>query len=282
MDGEIRNKILDLVHSRPRAISEIADTIKKNWRTADKYISQLCSEDLIKVHVFRKGSQGALKVVYWSASIHSGPSGIKNFLLQRILNGVKKDDFSALDIVQNVSETKRKVEYYNKENYGGEKNVKNFLKALGQAETKMLLFSGNLSFMNLGGEYDLILNTLEKRLEQGVNIFILTRVDVSNLKIINALLQFNNKNYQGKIEIRYAYQPLRCTVIDEKEVYLKENFQGSNFNKDDALINEGTYIYTLTDLNWISWMIDVFWEIWRGSISAEKRIQVLKDIKFRN
>lgn len=281
MDGEIRNKILDLVHSRPRAMSEIADAIKKNWRTADKYISQLCSEDLIKVHVFRKGSQGALKVVYWPVSITSGPSGVKNFLLQRILNGVKKDDFSALDIVQNVSETKRKVEYYNKENYGGEKNVKNFLKTLKQAEARILFFSGNLSFMNLGGEYDLILNTLEKRLEEGVDIFILTRVDVSNLKIINDLLQFNNKNYQGKIEIRYAYQPLRCTVTDEKEFYLKENFQGSNFNEDDTLINEGTYIYTIKDLNWITWIIGVFWEIWRGSISAEKRIQVLKDIKFQ-
>ena len=57
MDNEIRQKILDFVHSRPRAVSEVASLISKNWRTADRYLEQLSKEDLIKLHVFRKGGR---------------------------------------------------------------------------------------------------------------------------------------------------------------------------------------------------------------------------------
>jgi len=96
MDSQIRNKILDLVHSRPRAIAEIATEIDKNWRTADKYVTKLNEEDLLKIHVFRKGGRGALKIAYWPSSISSGPSGIKNLLLQRILNGVRKEEIFQL------------------------------------------------------------------------------------------------------------------------------------------------------------------------------------------
>lgn len=109
MDNQIRQTILNLIHTRPQAVQEIAVAIEKNWRTADRYIEQLASEDLIHIHVFRKGGRGALKIAYWPSEITKSPSAVKNFLLQRILNGVHKTDFSPLDITQHAASSKRKI-----------------------------------------------------------------------------------------------------------------------------------------------------------------------------
>jgi len=190
---EIRQKILELVHIRPRAISEIAFTINKNWRTADKYVKQLSSEDIIKVHTFREGSRGALKIACWPSQISQEPSNIKNFLFQKIINGVKKDDFSPLDIAQNIPEDRRKIEYIKRNLYETEYNAKSFVNILDEAENRILFLSGNLSFISLGNKSGLIMDLIEKKLKQGVQIFILTRVDSSNASIIENLLNINKK-----------------------------------------------------------------------------------------
>jgi len=276
MDSELRVKILDLVHVRPRAVSEIADAIGKNWRTADRYIDQLAKEDMLKIHVFRKGGRGALKVVYWPTSINESPSSVKNFLLQKILNNSRKEDFSALDIIQNITEKRRKIRFMDTEIYDDKENLENFLSFLGKAENRLLFFSGNLSLMNISKGYKVILGLFDQKLSEGVNIFMLTRVDASNSFILRDLLNLNKKGNLGKVEIRYAYQPLRCTVVDQKEMRLKENFLGNSFDRDGK--NNGTYLYVTDDVSWVDWMSDVFWHIWHGSISAEKRLEVLKTV----
>lgn len=273
MDIEIRKKILELIHIRPHAISEIAEKINKNWRTADKYVQELSKEDLVRTHVFRKGGRGALKVVYWLTLLSENPSSVKNFLLQRILQGTKKQDFSALDILQNVSKEKRKITLIEKESYHKTNNLEDFWELLKKAENQILFLSGNLTFMYIGDKVNDFLELFKKKLEEGVNIYFLTRVDESNKEIIQKLLQINKSSKKGKIEVRYAQHPLRCTIIDEKEFHIKENLISSDI-KD-------TFIYHVYDKSWIKWITDIFWHIWHGSIDAEKRLEVLKSVRKR-
>lgn len=276
MDSETRQKILDLVHSRPRAIAEIAYEINKNWRTADRYVEILNSEDLIKIHVFRKGGRGALKIAYWPTSITETPSAVKNFLFQKILNGRKKEDFSALDIIQHIPDKKREIYVMKKEYDNSKKNVDNFFKFIKEATSEILFFSGNLSFTQKGNRYKEILDVFEEKTKEGINIFILTRTEPQNEKIIKEILQLNKKGHKGKIEIRYAYQPLRCTIIDDKEARIKEEFS----KYDESYKNkEEIHLYVIKDPDWIQWVIDVFWQIWRSSIEAEKRLKILDQTK---
>lgn len=267
MDNEIRQKILDLVHSRPRAIAEISDAIKKNWRTADRYVEQLVKEDLINVHVFRKGGRGAIKVAYWPTSITTTPSAVKSFLLQRILNGVKRDDFSPLDIVQHVAPQKRKTIAISKETYHGQENLADFLNSLNKAENQILFLSGNLSFIDLGNNPKVFFDLFSRKLRAGVNLYFLTRADYSNDKVIHQLLQLNNSSNKGKAYVRYTQQPLRCTIVDEKEFSIKEIIISTEIND--------TFVYYVYDEQWIKWMIDIFWYMWHGSIDAGKRLDVL-------
>ena len=277
MENEIRQKILEFIHTRPRAVAEVASLISKNWRTADRYLEQLVSEDLIKLHVFRKGGRGALKIAYWPTSITETPSATKNFLFQRIVNGLKKEDFSALDIIQHISNNKRKVELFSKEYYGSVKNISTFWSSLNKAKKQILFFSGNLSFINMGNKFDEFVNLTQKILEKGVNINILTRVDITNTETIKTLLNLNKKDLSGKINIRYAYQPLRCTIIDEDICFLKENMNLYG-DIEDEKTSTSTFIYTATEQDWINWLTKMFWHIWHGSIDAEKRLTVLEEM----
>ena len=273
-----KQKILDLIHSRPRAIAEIAFEIDKNWRTADRYIEQLAGEDLIKTWVFRKGGRGALKIAYWPSSSTSSPSAVRNFLLQRILNGVNKEDFSSLDIVQHIPKEKREVFFLSEESYHKNPNVDNFFERLSKVKSQILFFSGNLSFVDIGERRKEFMKIMEDRIKNEVMIFILTRVDKSNRESILDLLQLNKKGYKGKIEIRYAHQPLRCTVVDEKFFHLKESFSdysaGSKVNYDKL---RGYNIYGVYDEDWSRWISGVFWHLWHGSVNAEDRIKVLDE-----
>ena len=62
---EIKNKILEFVALKPRSIDEIAKHIGKNWRTANSHVEKIARETgLIATRVFRKGTKGALKIVY--------------------------------------------------------------------------------------------------------------------------------------------------------------------------------------------------------------------------
>lgn len=278
MEAEIRRKILDIVHARPRAIAEIALEIKKNWRTADRYVDTLVEEDLLKIHVFRKGGRGSLKIAYWPTSITETPSAVKNFLLTNIMNAKRKENFSPLDILQHVNKSQRKASHLSPEFYHSGGNVESFFNSLKSAEKRILFFSGNLTFTKMGGRYQDQLDLIEKKVKEGVEILILSRVDVTNKEVVSDLLEINKKGYKGRIEIRYAFQPLRCTVIDERLFYIKESFfsQYAGYKEDGEWSWEkGEYIYTITDKEWVDWMIDVFWHIWRGSVDAKLRLDVL-------
>src|SRR3989344_1701809 len=69
---DIKENILRVIQQKPRTVQEIAEIIGKNWRNADRYIELITQETgLIATRVFREGSRGALKVVYWKAFIET-------------------------------------------------------------------------------------------------------------------------------------------------------------------------------------------------------------------
>ena len=68
LNNELIKKIEDFVYSKPRSVQEIASYIGKNWRTADRYISEIEKNyGTIATRVFREGTRGALKIVYWAS-----------------------------------------------------------------------------------------------------------------------------------------------------------------------------------------------------------------------
>ena len=202
---------------------------------------------------------------------------MKNFLLQRIINGRNKGDFSVLDVVQNINQEKRKVSYLSNDYYHSQKNISEFWASLKKAKNQILFLSGNLSFTDIGNKYKEFIELIRSIVKQGVKIFILARVDISDMNKIKELLAINKSGYSGTINIRYAHQPLRCTIIDENTCFLKENvdFYTSTPNKDHQ---SATFIYTLTEQEWVEWLAKVFWHLWHGSIDAERRLMVLEEI----
>ena len=145
LNTEIIRKIESFVYQKPRSIDEIARYIGKNWRTADRYIQSIEKDyGTISTRVFREGSRGALKVVFWSSVEKASRSVFQDMLETQILNGRTKYDFSAFDIFQHVPDAKKRtrVENTTSENTT---DLKDFAENLSLAKTQLIIFSGNLS-----------------------------------------------------------------------------------------------------------------------------------------
>ena len=96
---ETIKKINELVFTKPRSIFEISKHIKVNWRTANRYVDKINKEEgTISTQVFRGGTPGALKVVYWNNIENIHTSGIQERLFKQIEMGRFKEDFSSSEI----------------------------------------------------------------------------------------------------------------------------------------------------------------------------------------
>ena len=61
------DKIVEFVKKEPRTIQEISKLIHRSWITTDSYVKQIKEKNgLIDIKIFRKGTQGALKLVFYS------------------------------------------------------------------------------------------------------------------------------------------------------------------------------------------------------------------------
>ena len=64
---EIVRKVNEFVYTKPRSINEIAELLGVNWRTANRYVEKISREEgTISTRVFREGTPGALKIVFWN------------------------------------------------------------------------------------------------------------------------------------------------------------------------------------------------------------------------
>ena len=273
---EITKKINDFVYQKPRSIDEIAKHIAVNWRTANRYVDKISkNEGTISTKVFRGGTRGALKVVFWNniESLHA--SEVQQRLFNQIMSGKVKKDFSPSEIYQFVDNDKKKMIVLNENQYNSVANSKDYVDRLKGAEKQILFFSGNLTFSNASYHDKTIRDILEELGKKKVLSKILSRVELAGIDNIQNVLAINKRVGHDVIELRHCYQPLRATIIDNKEVTFKEVLDPQEYAKDE-LKSKLYILYYIYDEKWVEWMQKVFWHLFRGSIDAKKRIESLE------
>ncbi len=280
LDSKLTKKIEDFVYQKPRSIQEIAQHIDKNWRTADRYIAEIEKEfGTLSTRVFREGTRGALKIVFWASMEKVSNSIFQQELEEDILRAKYKEDFSAFDMFQFVPENKKesKIEVEKNEEVLGFNNINSLLES---AEKQLLIFSGNLSFINFRNKETRILDILDKLVKKGVSIKIICRVDLVGINNIREVLSLNFKNGKDMIEIRHRRHPLRATIVDSKIFHIKEVREPTGRIQE---LDRKTFIfYKIKDKEWIEWITRIFWKMFNSSINANERLKELKLLRNIN
>jgi hypothetical protein len=276
---QLIKQINDFVYTKPRTIDEISVHIDKNWRTANSYVERIAEQQgTLSIRTFREGTRGALKIVFWNniERIHS--SSLQERLYKQIESGRRKNDFTPSEIYQYVDEKKKNALIMNHEEYTSKSNLNDFANFLRTAEKQVLFFSGNLTWSNLDYQDKKILEIVEELAKQGVSIKILTRVELPGLESIKNILAINDRIGRQAIEIRHCFQPLRATIIDSKSARFKEIMTAVDYPKEE-LGKDAYLLYEILDEEWIQWLQKVFWNLFRTSIDANKRIKEIEAIK---
>ena len=278
LNSQIIKKINDFVYTKPRTVDEIAKHISKNWRTANRYIEKISEEQgTISLRVFREGTRGALKIVFWNSieKIHS--TSFQEKLLLSIESGKKKNDFSPFDIYQHVDEKKKSA--FAKE--GEEESttpLQDIAGLLRKTEKNLFIFSGNLSWANLVQDKTKIISIFEELARRNVSIKIVTRVELAGLENIKRVLAINDRIGKDIIEIRHREQPLRAIIIDNKLAQFRDVKNPVDYKKDE--LNKKTFFfYNIYDSEWIEWLQKVFWNMFSTAVPAEKRIKEIDAIQ---
>lgn len=278
LSSEMIKKIEDFVYAKPRSIQEIASLINKNWRTADRYIEEIEKNfGTIATRVFREGTRGALKLVYWLSIEKISHSIFQKTLEEQILSARGKDEFSAFDIFQFIEDKNKKttVENQKEEESTNLDDLKEFLI---KVEHQVLIFSGNLSFINLKNKSCDIFKILDGLVKRGIIIKVLCRVDLTGKENIKKLLSLNFKYGKEMVEVKNKDQPLRAIVIDNKMFRIKEIKEPTG--KMHELNKKFFIFYTIKDLAWAEWISKIFWKMFSSSIDANKRLVEIEKLKI--
>lgn len=273
-------KIESFVHIQPRSIDEISKFLGKNWRTADRYVKEIEMEyNTISTKVFRPGSRGAIKIVFWKGLENASHSVFQAKLEEALLAAKRKEDFSAFDIYQYVQDPKKSASVES-EVSEAKTDIKLLADILNDTRKQLVIFSGNLSFINIKNrQYDIyaLIDALVKR---GVSIKVLCRVDFAAVHNVQKLLALNFKYGKEAIEIHHRDQPLRGLVSDGKIIRIKEVTEPTG--KIHELNKKIFMFYTIKDNEWAQWLSRVFWKMFSSSIDAKKRIEELNKLDVRD
>ena len=218
-----------------------------------------------------------MKVVYWNniEKIHS--TAFQEKLFRLIERGKEKLDFSPFDIYQYVDETKRNA-FLEVQDVDGNYIEQDLVNLLLSAEKSLMIFSGNFSWWNLVQGKKRFVDILKELASKDVNIKIICNVDIVNMGEIMDVLAVNSLAGKECISVRHTKQPLRAFIVDDKLVRLKEIKNPKDYDK--GKLKKKTFIfYEVFDEMWIEWMQKVFWNFYRGAISAEKRIKDIESIQ---
>jgi hypothetical protein len=274
LNSEVTRKIEDFVYLKPRSIQEIAEHLGKNWRTADRYVDAITKNyGTLSTRVFREGTRGALKIVFWASVEKVSHSVFQERLEQEIMTAKWKEDFSAFDIYQFVDDKNKKVEIRNEE----AENVKEYSDILNSAKKQILFFSGNLSFINLKNKKIDFYDVLESLVKKGTSVKILCRVDLEGKENIEKALSLNTKHGKQLIDIRHDEHPIRAAVIDSKIIRIKEIKEPTG--KIHELNRRKFIYYTMRDREWAEWLSKIFWKRFNNSIDANKRLIELNKLR---
>lgn len=275
LDKETREEIKDFIRKKPRTVQEVAQKVGRSWRTADRYLEKMESEEgYIARRTFRKGTRGALKIAYWNNINSFSTSKVQEQLLRKIETGREKDDFSPFDIYQCAEDGERKafMEKQSEENVEAKHDIFTLLR---QAQNQIIFFSGDLSWVNLTHRGERSLEVFRELSEDGINLFFLGRVDTGSMKNAEKMFDFKKSLKEDNIQIRHSEQPLRAFIVDDKLVQLKEMRKENGKKTDDR----NYLFYEIRDKEWVEWLKKVFWKLYRGSMPGEKRIKDLRTIK---
>ena len=275
LDSKTISKIEEFVYPKPRSIQEIAECIGKNWRTAYRYVEEIETNfGTISTRVFRGGTRGALKIVYWASVEKVSPSIFQERLEHDIFTYKKKEDFSAFDIFQYVPDKNRKIFIQRRE----EDNIEEFCRILLSAQKQILFFSGNLSFINIKDKRKDLYDIFEKLAGRKITMKILCRVDLTGKENIERALGLNSKFGRNLIEIRHDSHPIRGVVVDGKFIRLKEVKEPTG--KINELNQKVFIFYNISDKSWADWLSRIFWKKFSNSMDANKRLEQLEKIKI--
>jgi len=268
LDKTLAAKITEFVRQQPRTIQEIAQLIDKNWRTAERYCNQIATETgLIAGRTFRGGTRGALRIVYWNAIEPGRGSAYQERLLQQILRGRKKEDFSPFDLYQFVPPARREA-FVEKNEFSNEERLM-YDKIMLGANHQLLSFSGNLSWLGLRLEMLKALETLAKR---KISIKVLTRIDHTSQENVERALAINRRVGWDAVEIRHCEQPVRAVIVDDTLAVLKQVMTPSLVRE----VKEKKFVfYRVEDAEWVTWLQKVFWHLWGESVEASVRLEAL-------
>jgi len=279
LDSKLTKKICDFIYVKPRSIQEIAFHIEKNWRTADSYVNKIITEQgNLAIRNFREGSRGALKIVYWNniEKIHS--NDFQERLFKKIETAKNRNDFSPFDIYQYVNENKRRAFLEEQSEYTIT-SKQDLVTAMQSSEKQLLIFSGNLSWVNAIQDKKKIIDVFEELANRNVSIKVLCQVNLESIKNIKKLMELNDKLHKNIIEIRHSEQPFRAFIIDNKFARFKESRKISEDNLKNNTIKKSYIFYEITDEEWIEWIQKVFWNLFRTSIDAKNRIKDIESIE---
>ena len=270
-------KIEDFVYVKPRSIQEIAQHLNKNWRTADRYIQEIEKNfGTITTRVFREGTRGALKIVFWASVEKISNNVFQEKLEQEIISARRKEDFSAFDIFQHVPDKNKKA-YVAKSVSEDSENLNELADMFSKAEKQVLIFSGNLSFINLKNKKFDAFKILEDLVKKGISIKVICRVDLAGKENIQKVLGLNYKYGKDVIEIRHKEHPIRAFIIDNKFFRIKEVKEPTG--RIHELDKKVFIFYTIRDKDWTEWISRIFWKIFSGSIGSAKRLEEMDKIK---
>jgi molybdenum-dependent DNA-binding transcriptional regulator ModE len=278
LENATAKTIIEFVKRKPCTIDEIAKVLGKNWRTADRYVERIASESgELAVRTFRGGTRGALKIVYHVTRESIASTEFQERLLQRVLAGRRKEDFSPFDIYQYVEPKLRRafMEAQDSENAHIDQGLTPLLRG---AQKQVLIFSGNLSWANVKEGRTQMLDILEELALAGVQVKIITRVEVASLKNLARVQEVNERAGRDLIEIRHAEQPLRAVVIDDKVVRFKELLDPLRYKAGE--LDKHTYVfYEVHDKEWVEWLSRVFFSLFRAGVPASRRLDGLNSIQ---
>lgn len=265
------DRIIKFVKTEPRTIQDISRLIARSWVTADSYVQQVKERTgMVNIKTFRKGSQGALKLVYYNYAESLTGDDVREELYDHIRGARQKQDFDFFEIFQFVSDKKKKV-FYDEYEEDQPSPSQKLVQLLRQTESSLLCFSGNMSFINTREGKTGILDVFEELVKRKVRIKVLCRVNVASLNNISKLSALLKK-HPGYIEIRHRYQPLRGFIIDDDIARFKNDETLQNY-KEGELNKDMHIFYEIYDGEWISWLQKVFWNLYRPSIDYNTRVK---------
>ena len=278
LTNDMIKKIENFVYQKPRSINEIAMLLNKNWRTADRYVKELEKNyGTVSTRIFREGTKGALKLVYWTSFEKASVSIFQEHLEKLIISGKIKSDFSGFDIFQHVDDKYKTAWIKTGKDESDAGRLGEFKDLLESAKNQILFFSGNLSFINFDDGDVNIFNILDNIVKKGINIRVISRVDIAGINNVKKLLSLNYKYGKELIEIRHRQQPLRVTIIDNKLCNIKEIKEPTGRKQE---LGKKTFMfYTIKDKEWVEWLSKIFWNMFSSSVDANKRLTEMEKIK---